>query len=60
MVGWARGPGLPKKEGGEGLISEKKIKKGARGMCIVFFFSVHEYMHLGHVFRAITDVVKLT
>ena len=56
MVGWASGPGLPKKEGGEGLMSENR----APGMHRPCFFSVHEYMHLGHVFWAITDVDKLT
>jgi len=34
MVGWARGPGLPKKEGGEGLISENR----APGACASYFF----------------------
>ena len=46
----------PKKEGGEGLISENR----APGAYASYFFSVHECMHPGHVFWAITDVDKLT
>ena len=57
MVGWASGPGLPKKErGGEGLISENR----APGAYASYFFSVHEHMHPGHVFWAVTDTNKLT
>ena len=56
MLGWASGPGLPKKEGGEGLISENR----APGAYASYFFSVHEHMHPGHVFWAVTDTNKLT
>ena len=58
-MGWASGPGLPKKEGGEGLISENRAP-GMHGMHGPCFFSVHEYMHPGCFFWAITDVDKLT
>ena len=49
MVGWASGPGLPKKEEEEGLRSENR----APGAYAPYFFSVREYasrmLLLGHV-----------
>jgi len=36
MMGGASGPGLPKKEGGEGLVSENR----APGTCVFFFLCV--------------------
>ena len=38
MVGWASGPGWPKKEGGEGLISESR----AAGVYASYFFFLCE------------------
>ena len=51
-MGWASGPGLPKKEGGEGLISENR----APGAYASYFFSVRAYMHPGCIISTIRDV----
>ena len=57
MVGWTSGPGLPKKEGGGGLISENRAPGGIQ---IDIFLSVRAYMHPGCFPWAIADVAKVT